>query len=608
MIMRKAILMRACVTGALVAALVCLIGAQAPDVDVARKLAGFDDYMAKVLKDWNGPGIGVGIVVGDKLVFAKGYGYRDYEKKLPFTAGTVCPIASNTKLFTAVAAGMLVEEGKLTWDRPVRESVPTIRFNNETLNNTVTLRDMLSHRTGITRHDTIWYKSDFTRKELFDRLKYLEPQEPMRQAFLYNNLMFAGVGYLIELQSGKTWEQFVRDRILQPLDMKSTGYTIADMVKQPEHGVGFTEKRDSFDLYRLPYYEDIEGVAPCGAIVSNIEDLSHWLIALMNDGQYRGRQVLPADVLRQTLQPAIGLPNTAAEQRGFWEVLNAAYGMGRQTAAYRGHLITYHGGDLPGFHSQVSFLPRERIGVVVFVVGNHTAPLYNYVTYNVYERLLGLDQTPWIERGLDIRLKNKAAGTQARKKAGEDRVPNTKPSHALTDYVGDYENPAYGLLKIGLSGNELRFDFHKMKMPMTHFHYDRFDTPDDEENGKWSVNFRTNPQGDIAQAVMSLDEAEATFTRRPEKLAPGLLTQMAGSYQTPTGTKIQITYQEISGLALVPPGAPPQPLNQVKGLRFRTPQFSDTIFEFVVENGRVTALKERDPGGELSFPKVTAPQ
>ena len=187
--------------------------------------------MAKVLKDWNGPGIGVGIVVGDKLVFAKGYGYRDYENKLPFTPGTVCPIASNTKLFTAVAAGMLVEEGKLTWDKPVRESVPSVRFYNEQLNNSVTLRDMLSHRTGITRHDTIWFKSDFTRKELFDRLKYLEPQEPMRQTFLYNNLMYAAVGYMIELQSGKTWEQFVRDRILDPLDMKSTSYSIADMMQ-----------------------------------------------------------------------------------------------------------------------------------------------------------------------------------------------------------------------------------------------------------------------------------------------------------------------------------------------------------------------------------------
>ena len=125
-------------------------------------------------------------------MFAKGYGYRDYGKKLPYTPGHRLPIASNTKLFTAIAAGMLVEEGKLTWDKPVRESVPAIRSHNDELNNTVTLRDMLSHRTGITRHDTIWYKSDFTRKELFDRLKYLEPQEPMRQTFLYNNLMFAG--------------------------------------------------------------------------------------------------------------------------------------------------------------------------------------------------------------------------------------------------------------------------------------------------------------------------------------------------------------------------------------------------------------------------------
>ena len=601
--MRLSVYWSAYAAASLLVALACVVGAQAQDVDVAKKLEGFDEYMAKVLKDWNGPGIGVGIVVGDKLVFAKGYGYRDYEKKLPFTPGTVCPVASNTKLFTAVAAGMLVEEGKLTWDKPVRESVPTIRFYNEQLNNTVTLRDMLSHRTGITRHDTIWYKSDFTRKELFDRLKYLEPQEPMRQTFLYNNLMFAGVGYMIELQSGKTWEQFVRDRILQPLEMKSTGYTIADMVKQPEHGVGFTEKRDSFDLYRVPYYEDIEGVAPCGAIVSNIEDLSHWLIALMNDGRYHGKQVLPADVLKQTLQPAIALPNTAAEQRGYWEVLNAAYGMGRQTASYRGHLVTFHGGDLPGFHSQVSFLPKERIGVVVFVIGNHTAPLYNHVTYNVYERLLGMDETPWIQRGLDIRLKNKEANTQARKKAGEDRVPNTKPSHALADYVGDYENPAYGVMKIGLKGTQLQFDFHKMNMPMTHVHYDRFDTPDDEENGKWSVNFRTNPQGDIEQAVMSLDEAEAMFTRKPEKLDPTLLGRLAGSYETPTGTTIQVTYHENSGLSIVPPGGRPLPLTQVKGLRFRTPQFSDVTFEFVVESGQVKALKQKDPSGEFSFPR-----
>src|SRR5438093_11933648 len=134
-------------------------------VDVTQKLAGFDALMEKTLKDWNAPGIGVGIVVGDMLVFAKGYGYRDYEKKIPITANTLYPIASNTKLFTAVAAGFLVEEGKLIWDRPIRESVPTIEFYDSVLNNTVTLRDMLAHRTGITRHDSIWYKSDYSTQE-----------------------------------------------------------------------------------------------------------------------------------------------------------------------------------------------------------------------------------------------------------------------------------------------------------------------------------------------------------------------------------------------------------------------------------------------------------
>lgn len=577
------------------------IPAQPPEI--AQKLTGFDAYMEKVLKDWNAPGIGVGVVVNDQLVFAKGYGYRDYEKKLPFTPTTLCPIASNTKLFTAVSAGMLVEEGKLTWDKPIRQSVPAIQFYNDELNNTVTLHDMLSHRTGITRHDTIWYKSEFTRKELFDRLKYLEPQQPIRQMFLYNNMMYAATGYVIELQSGKPWEQFVRERILTPLAMDSTVYSIPDMVKHPDHGVPFTEKRDSFEIYRIPYYEEQQGIGPAGAIISNIEEMSHWLSALMNEGKYKGRQVLPAAVLKATLEPSIALPNTLGESKGYWEILNAAYGMARETAAYRGHLITFHGGDIDGFHSQVSFLPNDHIGVIVFVIGDHCAPLYNIVSYNVYERLLGMEVTPWSERRLDMRLKDKRAGKEARAKAGADQVKDTKPSHALADYAGGYENPAYGILQIGLKDNQLRFDFHQMQFPMTHFHYDRFDTPDDERYGKWSVNFRTNPQGDVDQAVMSLDEAEAVFTRKPETADPKLLAQLAGTYETPDGIKLQVVYNEATGLSLVAPGAPPFKLNLTKGLRFSTPQFSDLVIEFVMENGRVTGLKERDPSGEQTLPR-----
>ncbi len=574
---------------------------KAQDTEIAKKLQGFDAYMAKILKDWNAPGVGVGIVAADKLVFAKGYGYRDYEKKLPFTATTLCQIASNTKLFTAIASGILVDEGKLTWDKPVRESVPTIQFYNDQLNNTVTLRDMLSHRTGITRHDTIWYRSDFTRKELFDRVKYLEPSAPLRQTFLYNNLMYAAAGYLIELQSGKTWEDFVRERIFKPLDMNSTVYSIGDMVKQPDCGVPYTEKRDTTELYRIPYYEDIAGVAPCGAIISNIQDISHWLITLMNEGKYAGKQVLPTDVVKATLEPAIALPNTDAEILGYWEILNSTYGMGRFTASYRGRLLAYHGGDLPGFHSQISFMPRERIGVIVFVIGNHCASLYDIVSYNVYERLLGLDQTPWSARWNEIRLKGKHAGTEARAKAGGERISGTKPSHPVADYVGEYENAAYGVLKIGLKDGQLQFDFHKTQLPMTHFHYDRFDTPDDELLGKWSVNFQTNPLGDVEKALMSLDEAEAAFTRKPETLDPKLLKQLAGIYETPTGIKFQVVLREEGGLYLVFAGEPEQKLIPYKGTMFRIKEFADVTFEFVVENSQVKSLKQRVPSGEIVF-------
>ena len=576
-------------------------GAPAQEADVAKRLQGLDAYMEQTLKDWNTPGVGVGIVVGDKLVFAKGYGYRDYEKKLPFTPKTMQPIASNSKLFTAVAAGMLVEEGKLTWDKPIRQSVPETQFYNDELNNNVTLRDMLSHRTGVTRHDLIWFKSPFTRRELFERLKYLEPQEQMRVAFLYNNLMFAAVGQIIEIKSGKRWEDFVRERIFTPLEMSTSCYTIADMQKQPDYGVPFREKRDSFELYKIPYYEDTEGVAPAGAVISNIDELSHWLIALMNEGKYSGKQVLPASVLKATLQPAIALPNAGGEALGYWELINSAYGMGRWTASYRGKLLTYHGGDLPGFHSQVSFMPNDKIGVIVFVISDHSAPLYNIVSYNVYERLLGMDQTPWSQRQLQQRLANKKAGTQARAKAGGDRVPNTKPSHVLGDYVGEYENPAYGILRIALEGEQLQFGFHEFHFPMNHFHYDRFDTPDDEQYGRFSVNFRANPQGDIDSAVISLDQAEVVFTRKPEALDASLLEKLAGVYLTPSKVKFEVRYQPGTGLSIAFPGAPPQRLIHVKRMQFRTPLFADDIYEFVVENGEVKALKERTPSGEYLF-------
>ena len=589
--------------GTLTASVLAQPQAAQPQVDVDARLRGFDDYMAQVMKDWNAPGIGVGIVMKDKLVFAKGYGFRDYGNKLPYTPTTTQPIASNSKLFTAVALGLLVEEGKLRWDEPIKRFVPAIRFYNDELDRSVTIRDMLSHRTGITRHDGIWYKSTFSRRDLWDRLRYLEPAAPIRTTFLYNNLMYTAGGQVIEELSGLTWEQFVKRRIFDPLGMSRSTLTIEDNLKGPEPAVPFSERRDSTELYRQPYYTAEVAIAPAGAINSSVQDLSRWVIALLNGGTVDGRQVIPNAAIRETMSPSLAMPNAALESRGWGENLNQYYGMGRWISSYRGHLLALHGGDLPGFHSQVSIMPNDSLGVIVLVVGDHVAPFYNGLTYHIYERLLGMSLTPWSERLNGIRLKNKAAGTQARSVANVGQVPGTTPSHPLGDYVGEFEHAAYGVVTVARRDAGLAFEFHGIKMPLNHFHYDRFDTPDDEEDGKFSLNFRTNPMGEVESADISLDEAAVTFTRRVPAvlMTESTLKMYAGSYLSPSGAKVEVAFQPGKGLSIR--GAGGFDLQPWRPHQFRVKEFPDQVISFTVEAGKVLAMRQRDPSGEFTFPR-----
>jgi hypothetical protein len=411
--------------------------------------------------------------------------------------------------------------------------------------------------------------------------------------------MYAAAGYIVEQLSQKPWEDFVRERILRPLDMPSTVFSVAEMKQQPNHSVPYREKRDSAQLIQTPHYEDIAGVGPAGSIISTIQDMSRWLIAVMHDGTYQEHQVIPSRVLKATLEPAIATPNIDLETRGYKELLNPIYGMGRWVASYRGSYFTYHGGAIGGCFSQVSSMPYEQIGVIVLVLCGHCGPLPTIITYNVYERFLGLEQTPWNERFLHIRRQEKAAGKAARAQAGGDRVPDTKPSHALADYIGEYEHPAYGMLKVGLQDQALQFDFHKIQLPLSHYHYDRFDTPNDELWGKWSVNFSTNPQGDVDKALMSLDQAEAAFTRKTDAALtdPTVLAQYPGMYETPTGVKFHVFLKDDQTLSLAFPGQTVIPMIPYKKHQFRRKEFSDVYYEFVLEKGDVTAMKVITPSG-----------
>lgn len=573
------------------------IRAPNPGGSMADPFEGLDAHWRQAVADWNAPGLGVTVVRVGEVAFSGGWGFRDFSAGLPFTPSTVFPIASNTKLFTAVAAGLLVQEGRLSWDRPIREAVPAIKFHSDALDASVTLRDMLAHRTGIHRHDTAWNRSAFTTRELFERLRYLEPVEPLRQSFIYNNLMYAAVGHVIELVSGEPWAGFVRRRLLAPLGMAHTFFSHEEVQGLPELAVAHTEARDSREIRRIPPSVQMRGAAPAGGMWSTQEDLARWLAMLMADGVHEGVQVVPAQVLHETLAPAVALPNQLAQARGFWEILNSTYGMGRHTAIYRGHPITFHGGTLSGVHSQVAYLPRERVGVIAFVIGDHCATLRDNACYTVFERVLGLDPTPWDARWQEVMGKLKDAMQAARGRAGAEHVPGTQPSHPLADYAGTYDHPLYGALEVTHTEEGLALAFRGPAQALRHVHYERFDTDDDEWQGKWTLNFSVDALGDVGSVTIALDQAETRFTRRPPRPGRDELEALAGTYVTATGLKWQVVVKDGDRLFWVLPGSPDWELAPWKPMRFRIPQFSDRVYAFELEEGRVARMKITAPEG-----------
>ena len=571
----------------------------AQNINADQNLKDIDVTINKILKDWNVPGCGVGIVVKNKLVFAKGYGYRDLENKLPVTANTLFQIASNTKLFTATAIGFLVEDGKLDWDKPIKKYVPQIEFYNDELNANVTIRDMLSHRTGISRHDNIWYKSDFTRQQLFDRLKYLEPSIPLRQGYLYNNLMYAASGQIVEQLSGKTWEQFVTEKIFTPLNMDHSMYIVEDMKKKPDFATPYYEKRDTSILLPYPFYTKQQGLGPAGSIISDINDLSKWLIAQMHGGKYLNKQVIPSRIIKETLQPA---SLTASVPDKYFENLNSIYGMGRGTSSYKGHYRTQHGGAIGGIFSNISFMPADSVGVIVFTNGAHAGQLPGIIANTLYDKLLGLEVTPWSDRALEDYLKNKATDREARIKPDVDRVLNTKPSHPIADYIGKYEDAAYGVMDIQVFDGNLQFTYNNTTLPLHHYHYDRFASIDDEIDGKWLLLFDTDAQGSIQNIKVSLDEKEVVFVRKADaRLSdPAFLKKLEGAYEL-NGSTLNFV---ISNQELVITTSPPQHLEPYKGTTFRIREFSDQTIEFILDKADVaTGFKFTSDGKIVVFMK-----
>ena len=476
------------------------------------KLPLIDRYIDSVMKAWNIPGLAIGIVYKDQLVYGKGYGYRDLEKKLPVETTTMFPIASNTKLFTATAACMLAAEGKLDLDKPVRNYVPSLSFHDDLLNSSATLRDLLSHRTGLPRYDGIWIASPLTRSEIAATIAYMKPQLGFREGYLYNNMMYSVAGLAMERVAGMSWEEIIRKKIFEPLEMTASGFSQEDMTRSGNFAFAYFETDSTRRLKTRNVRLESQALGPAGTIKSNVEEMSRWMITQLNGGKYRGRQVIPEPVIRQTL-----IPNTIADKEGRWsELSNALYALGRNVLTYKGYKISTHTGSIDGFYSNLTFVFSENIAV--FMVHNSTtaASFRSGMAFPVIDRLLNLTLTPWSERYLLDAVKNQLDDKKRRDSIRATQKMNTVPSQPLHLYAGQYLNPVYGEITIDFHDGKLWLNFRGQRSALGHFHYDQFVTNEAASGlADFRLNFLTNSDGKIDRlACQPYGDPLAEFVKR----------------------------------------------------------------------------------------------
>src|SRR5215510_14410117 len=247
----------------------------AQDSSVPANFNGFDGFVDQVMKDWKVPGLAVAVVKDGKMIYAKGFGYRDVKKGLKVTPDTLFAIGSCSKAFTATAMAILVDEGKLDWDKPVRNYLPDFMLHDGYTTEHIRPRDLVTHQSGLPRHDMVWYGSPLSRKEIFERLRYLEPSQPLHAKFQYNNMMFMTAGVLVERISGATWEDFVRKKILDPLEMKTSNFSVNDSRKATDFSLPYGEVKD--EIKEIPF-RNIDAVGPAGSINSSVNEMSRWLL------------------------------------------------------------------------------------------------------------------------------------------------------------------------------------------------------------------------------------------------------------------------------------------------------------------------------------------
>ena len=471
-----------------------------PAADPARAL---DAYTAQAVKDWNTVGLAIAVVKDGKLVFAKGYGLRELGKPEPADSATLFAIGSTTKAMTAAAIGMLVDEGKIRWDDPVTNYIPTLQFKDPWITREVTVRDLLTHRAGLPNADYLWYGTENSTAEILRRVRYVEPAYSVRSSFIYQNVMYAAAGQVIANVSGMPWDQFVRTRIFEPLHMDRTvpllsKAAVSSNVAAPHDRVD--------DTLRVISNASVDPVASAGSVWSSVSDMSKWMRFILDSGRVDGKALLKPQTFAELLKPQTMVPPgqfypSARLTKPHW----MTYGLGWFQQDYSGRAVSFHTGSIDGMVAIIGLIPDERLGVYVLANTDH-AELRHALMLKTFD-LWGPPNAKPRDWSAELRTLYSAATAQAvaaQKAAESKRVTGTKPSLALARYAGTYADSLYGDATVRTSGDGLRLKIGTLEGNLEHWQYETFRvTWDNRWQGKDLVTFVIGPDGNPSRIEMS---------------------------------------------------------------------------------------------------------
>ncbi|MBX3388317.1 MAG: serine hydrolase [Phycisphaeraceae bacterium] len=587
---------------------------RSPDAKAASadSLDGLDQFLDKARQDWQVPGLAVAIIKGEEIVYAKGFGFRDVDAKLPVTENTLFPIGSATKAFTTFVMGQLVDDGKLDFDKPVINYLPEFRLYDTVLTERITPRDLVTHRSGLPRHDLLWYgNTPRSREDMVRRLAYLPNNKDLRGAWQYNNLMFLTAGVLEERLTGESWEENIRARILAPLGMKRTTLRNTDSEKDSDYALGYRLNDETDKVERMDF-RDITTMGPAGSICSSVTEMSEWVKLNLSDGAVGGKRLIKESTLKDLHAPQMSMGEGSPENP---QIIPVGYAMGWFVDVFGGNRRLHHGGNIDGFSAMVAFLPREDVGVVVLTNMNGTG-LPETVARHVFDRMTGAKPTDWNALALARRSVALKQAKEAKSKLTDTRKPGTHPSHPITEYAGQYEHAGYGIIEVAVeesSGDaSLNFTFNGIATPLEHWHYDVFSGKRNEEDRTFEgfkIQFESGLDGEIDSLRAQMESAEEPFEFK--RLGDAnlrdikFLEKLTGDFSIET----QPVKFSIAGNVLTAtlPGQPVYELEPARHNTFRIKELPGFSIQFLAgENGGFDAAKFVQPNGVFTAKRVPA--